>query len=676
MKAAAVPMPASGAPGGGSPWVKATVRGAAVQGSRDLERILALPMRDPVDLRSTRADAMVQLITERYSNGVKAGGFPNKHGDDVPCQCREIDPRRFQDGANGCVTSVLPIQAWTLYEAGLAGGVVGSIVVGGGKTILNILSIYPLGATNALALIPSNLLAQFWDDYRLLAEHFRVPSVWIEGLNKGRTIPGEPTLWVLPYGLLSRPGRSAYIDELKPDAIICDEADKLADIRGSATARRVLRYYVDYPQTKFAGWTGSLSDKKISEYSHLLVMALKDNAPVPHDPVQVTAWDSAISITEMRSAPGALLQLCRPEDHALGDELKAVRRGYYRRLSHTLGVITTSENVVEVSNETGSIQGSRVEVVVRERTAPAIPDIVSKALDFARGFVRPDKLFGSPDDEELESPMEAARTIAEIASGVMNVWEFPPTTPDRKKFLAIESGGVPQQTKVINAWYDVRRVWNKAVRMKVIEGAQHFDSPFLCEQAAARYFGDLPKKDGYPEWDEPSWNEWKEIRKHVKPKPKAVRVHDYIVQDAAKWALENTGVVWYSLVEFGKWVSEISGLPMHGGGSKAGQRIKAETGERSIIASIDSHGRGRNGLQFLFGAQLIAQSPSSARRWEQLLGRLIRRGQRSDEVVTWLYLHIPELRKAVEQALARSEYVEETLGMQQKLLTGWREHMK
>jgi hypothetical protein len=113
---------------------------------------------------------------------------------------------------------------------------------------------------------------------------------------------------------------------------------------------------------------------------------------------------------------------------------------------------------------------------------------------------------------------------------------------------------------------------------------------------------------------------------------------------------------------------------MHGGGPKAGDRLKAETGERSIIASIDSHGRGRNGLQFLFSKQLVAQIPSSARRWEQLLGRLIRRGQRAEEVITWLYLHVPELTESIEQALRKSEYVEDTLRMQMKLLTGWKKH--
>lgn len=618
---------------------------------------------------------MVQLITERYSNGKPA---------DTGCRCREIDPRRFKDGAIGCITEVLPIQAWALYEMGIVGGCIGSIVVGGGKTILNILSIFSLGVRTALVLIPSNLLKQFWSDYQLLAEHFTVPSVYVEGINRGREIPGMPKIYVLPYGLLSRPGRSAYIDDLKPEAIICDEADKLADIRGSATARRVLRYYVDRPTTKFAGWTGSLSDKKIAEYSHLVVMALKDNAPVPHDPQEVTHWGMALDVCDQPAEAGALRALMNPEEFMLDDETKAVRRAFGRRLADTLGIVTTSENEVEVTDTIGTVKGSVIEVVVTERPAPLIPARVSMALDFARGFVRPDKELGfSPGNEELESPMEKARTIAEIAAGIMNVWEFPPTDKDRKRFVPLSQGGVPQENRIIDEWYEIRAPWNKAVRSQCLNGVPHMDSPFLCEQAAARYYGDLETPAcpadvdprawdlKHPRWPASEYPAWRDIKRLVKPQAVAKRIDPYLVKDAAKWATDNLGIVWYSLVEFGKWVSEESDLPMHGGGPKAEENLKREKGDRSIIASIDSHGRGRNGLQFLFAEQLMAQVPASARRWEQLLGRLIRRGQRSGDVMTWIYLHIPELRASVDQALRKSEYVEDTLRMRMKLLTGW-----
>lgn len=659
-KDAAIPLPATGAP---KPTFEvASERGTPVRNSPDLQRILALPRRPVLDLKSARAEALVELMTERYSNGKPAGD----------CQCKQIDPTRQ------CITSLLPVQAWALYEAGLVGGMFGGIVVGGGKTILDLLLIYPLGVKKALALIPSNLVTQLWDDYRLLSQHFRVPSITIEGLNRSEVRTGEPMLYVMAYGGLSRPGQSAYIDVLKPEAVISDECDKLADLEGSATARRAFRYAVENPNTKFAGMTGSPTNAKISEYSHLMAWALKFKSPVPLDPEVVKDWGAAIDVSEMRSPPGALRALMQEGD-------TDVRQGYYRRLSETLGVIMTSDDEVERSDENGIIVGTRVEQVVHERPAPVIPPRVLEALKSARAFVRKDTMFGARRDEELETPVEKARAIREIISGVSYVWEFPPIKDG--EFTPVSKGGTPQEEVMIEDWYDYRAAWNKAVRSQCILGVRHLDSPKLCEDAAKRYHGDLPippcPSDVHPDvwaarhpvWPCPAWPDWRDIRDRVFPKPVVHRLDPYLAEDAAAWAHENTrpgasGIVWYDLVEFGQWVAEIAELPLHGGGPKALQRIKAETGDRSIIASISSHGRGRDGLQRRFSTQLVTQIPSSAKRWEQLLGRLLRRGQKAEEVSTWLYGHIPELKAILDQAQKYSGYVEDSLRMKQKLLTG------
>jgi hypothetical protein len=129
--------------------------------------------------------------------------------------------------------------------------------------------------------------------------------------------------------------------------------------------------------------------------------------------------------------------------------------------------------------------------------------------------------------------------------------------------------------------------------------------------------------------------------------------------------------VWYASSAFGAWVSELSGLPLHGGGVGAGKRIAEERGDRSIVASLLSHGTGRDGLQYLFHRQLIAQPPSSSTAWEQLLGRLHRTGQEAPIVYADAYRHTREVEASVDQAMARALYVEQTLGARQKLRVGW-----
>ena len=115
------------------------------------------------------------------------------------------------------------------------------------------------------------------------------------------------------------------------------------------------------------------------------------------------------------------------------------------------------------------------------------------------------------------------------------------------------------------------------------------------------------------------------------------------------------------------------GRARHGDGAEA--RIKAEKGDRSIIASTDSHGRGRDGLQYLFCEQLFTTPPASGRLAEQWLARLHRQGQKSERVNAEFYLHVRELRESLERAMARAEFASTTWGAEQKLLTSeceWR----
>ena len=272
--------------------------------------------------------------------------------------------------------------------------------------------------------------------------------------------------------------------------------------------------------------------------------------------------------------------------------------------------------------------------------------------------MRPDTLVGDDYDEELEDAMQVAKVCRELASGIFYRWRFDPIN------------GVPQRKVDIDEWKDARKDWKRELRRKLFARDEWLDSPLLCEHAAQRFYGERPPRDDRPIWDAQCWPRWRDIKTKVKPTVEACRVSDYLAVDAARWALEHRGICWYAHVEFGQWVSELSGCPLHGGGPGAGRLIASEVGNRSIIASIKSHGRGRDGLQALFAEQLIAQIPTSGAMFEQLLGRLHRQGQDAPEVRAWYYAHTPEIREALETALRRANYVRSTLGSDQKLLVG------
>lgn len=633
-------------------------RGDPVGESADLERILALPRRPQLDLTSDTAEAMVELEMAKYARTDNIG----------QCRCKEIDPRK------NCITRLLPAQAWILREISMNQGLLAHASVGLGKTLLNILA--PLALTNVksvLLLIPASLVDQIQHDYQLISQHFITPGLIMHiGAQKPLYPPevkaGRPTLHVLPYSRLSMPEESDFLPRLGPDAIISDECDA---IRAMTSSRgiRIAKWFAggDTPDerkkrmaTKFLGWTGSLTDSSITEFNFLALFALRDKSPLPLDPNTVIEWGRCLDATTNPSPPGELLRFCSP-----GED---VRHAFRRRLSETPGFIIANVTEIEVSGGDGFVQNS-----IAEKEAPQLPSIIEEALSMIRNDgVRPDSLITRVrpdiaammgddliDDEELEDAMAIARAAQEVSVGVLYFWTFPRG----------------ESRQLIKDWRKCRRAYFRDVREETLKGNTFMDSAKLCESAAMRYWGDEPKRPDRPEWACQSWPAWRDIRDKVKPQTDSCVLDDFLCVDALDWAYQRPGIVWYRMRALAIRMMELSvaagrPLPIHDGGPKGGQRLMAERGDRSIICSIDSNGRGRDGLQLAFDRQLIVNCPASATRTEQLLGRAHRRGQKSSLVTTEIYLHTPELKKALKQAIRRSRYVRDILGADQKLLNG------
>jgi len=153
----------------------------------------------------------------------------------------------------------------------------------------------------------------------------------------------------------------------------------------------------------------------------------------------------------------------------------------------------------------------------------------------------------------------------------------------------------------------------------------------------------------------------------VPVKGEAVWLSPWLAEAAAEWASERKAVVWYRFGAFGRAVAERLGVPVQAGGPKADAIIRAERGDRSIVASLKAHGTGRDGLQFLFSECLLSNPPASGQTIEQVLGRLHRPGQKAAEVVAWIPRHTPEVKSAVRNSQERSTFIDEMMHPGQKL---------
>jgi hypothetical protein len=345
---------------------------------------------------------------------------------------------------------------------------------------------------------------------------------------------------------------------------------------------------------------------------------------------------------------------------------RAVRQGFQRRRAETPGVITASASRVKAS------------IYFSERKMPKMPDVIRQALLGVRDDSK------RPDGETLSDRLEIVSTAREVLAGFYSYWAFP---KHKCSCTGVEVRCAACQH--IDRWFLLRKLYKKEERAKTLRGEVHLDSPDLCEEAAIRFWQKPPYKGDKPTWACESWPAWAEIENTVEyeERVKWICEHSlasvkctcdaathpgyYLARDAAAWAKENKGVVWFKSRAFGRKISELSGLPYFNGGPGCEQRLTAEKGDRSIICSIKAIGAGTDGLQYKFWKQLIAEMPASnggAEGIEQLLGRLHREGQPADAVETEAYLGASEFMDAYRQVLMQAEVHQDMQKLRQRIL--------
>ena len=219
-----------------------------------------------------------------------------------------------------------PVQALALHDAGIEGGLFGPIGVGEGKTLVTLLLPVVLSARRPLLLLPAGLIEKTQRERLALSMHWRIPN----------------TLRVFSYNMLGLVQAKDELETYAPDLIICDEVHRLKNRRAAVT-RRVARYMHAFPTTRFCGLSGTVMDKSMTDFAHILLWCLKLGAPIPTSREEIEEWaealDEGVDPLARRRA-GALLEFATPP-YGPADEHIAARRGFRRRLTETPGVVAT-----------------------------------------------------------------------------------------------------------------------------------------------------------------------------------------------------------------------------------------------------------------------------------------------------------------------------------------------
>ena len=627
------------------------IKGQAVGESRDLRRVLALPKRErPSD---TELKKLADYIKGFLGTGV------------TQCACLTKYKRP-------CCADLLPTQAWALYEAAQANGLLGPIGVGHGKTLLDLLTAMVIDdCKTAVLLLPPNLKSQLLDvDWHFYGQHWKLPNL----AGGGRIYPGRPTLHVVAFSELSGSRATDLLSRLRPDTIIVDEAHSVRN-RTAARTKRFLRYFNENPKARLFAWSGTLTSRSLKDYAHLSNLALRDGSPTPIHWPTVEEWAGHLDPNEFRSPPGRLSQF--------GKEGSEARAGYSERVNATLGVVS--------SGDATSCQAS---LVISERRIET-PEVIKKHIEDV------EKTWCRPDGEELIDAMSVGRCLRELSCGFYYRWRWPRKEP----------------TPVIEAWLKARKEWHKELREKLKGARPHMDSPLLCAKAAIRWYNgykshrkevqriknpnwtphfkpydedyedeyieeeitvetiEVPPKSAngpLPVWPSLCWQEWERVRDTAKPETEAIWLDEFLVDNCLDWLSEAPGLLWYEFDGLSQRIRQrcrergIKAVNC-GPGADGNQAVLGLTGAESAVVSIRAHGTGKNLQQFT--RNLVANPPSSGGEWEQLLGRTHRQGQMADEVSVDVFQHTEPFKKALEKARDLSEYIKESFGAPQRLVS-------
>ena len=295
----------------------------------ELERILALPRRDP------NGGPTLPQLTRLLTDALKT--------------------------PQGTMT-LKPIQAFALSEIYDNRGLLGPIGVGSGKALISLLAPVVRQKFKPVLFVPAALKIQTEQQViPAMSRHFRL----------------HRNLRIESYNFLSSPKSTDFLEQYEPDMIILDEAHALKRHDASRT-KRFLRYMKAHPECELVALSGTMTQKSLFDFYELCKLALPGvRCPMPLTYPVLKDWDAAIGAgadwaRDEPMEPGALEMLCGLLPNG---ERETVRQGFRRRLVETPGVVATSESAIGTS-------------LIISASRPQVPPAITKALkDLRRDWV-------------------------------------------------------------------------------------------------------------------------------------------------------------------------------------------------------------------------------------------------------------------------------------------------
>lgn len=560
------------------------------------------------------------------------------------------------------------IAAIEAYEQ--TGGLLAPISVGGGKSGIALLiakAALAAGLKKIILLVPPQLarsmMTRHIPEWRrripLASLTFHMVAGKSRAVRENITDSGAPGVYVFPYSFLSVPDTMDMLEGISPELVIADEAHNLRHPRAARTKR--LMHFLEQ-DCQFAGMSGTMTSKRISDYHHLANAALGSGSPLPIKQSVAHRWGQVLDVSRGGYPDAYTRKILEPivdwakatTDEDLGSGVEACRRAYQRRLVTAPGVVATSdmpEPSLLFVNDPAPEPGEKLLEIVKQVNG-----------------------YETPDGEPIDHAIHTHQWHIELAAGFYysQVW---PTIDELITNRKIEKPEAEALLHLSKLHLKAQAAYHSALRDFFEESPPGLDTPREVGRAISLEWDSIPDDLAH------LWREMHEadFPGRLKRKQIPVRVDDFKIRAAVAWAKKHkTGIIWYIHREVGLWLTEAlaeAGMAPLFAPAGANEEIEAVgdpelggQGDRIVVASVGAHGTGRN-LQ-AFREQLFVEWPREASLCEQAVGRVHREGQEADEVVIHTMITTPWDKQNRSAALSDALYVVQTTTNPQRIIYG------
>lgn len=633
---------------------------------QEIRRIIGLPMVLPFEGPEVEEFSRTHVLATAYDEGFRLWG----------AQCEAV-------------------AAYMQY-----GGLFSPIGVGWGKTLITQMIAHEAtkkGFKRIMLLAPSSTVHQLVRimfpiarsvvpiNYPLLVLHGKSAAA-----RRALAHSGKRGVYINTYALLSRKDAEECLWAIKPELIICDEADHLGN-RKSARTKRLLKY-IDKHQPEGAVLSGTITRDTITDYAHLIKWVLGRKSPLPLSGHLVDEWASRIDAnaptqTEATGPIVPLLEWARERfpDQEITEDVAGFRCAFKLRLKTAPGVVATGDAEIGPS------------LIIDNLPVPS-PEKVKGWDEMQRLIEQVTKANLTPNMDEIDHAIHRYKWLYELTLGFYNELTYPTAAvfADREGTSFADAELILDTAEGLHM---CQQEFNGAMRRWIDDfGRRGLDTPLLVKGNMAHHRGKHTGMDLYE-----LWRDWHDLRDELtvvltkaRARPmgerdlakrlarclrdkNAVRVCPYKIDHAVRWAKslskKNPGaIIWVYNIEVGRWVVEalreagIENCSHRPAGERHNIGIEEDStrADTIIVASMRAHGRGKN-LQRL-NQCLMVQWPRAAKLAEQLLGRLHRNGQQANQVWSNSVCTTEFDELCMAATLNDALYIHQTTGNRQKLI--------